>query len=86
MPMKATLRNLTRLSSLGLLDDTKPHNCVTLVVERLENHEEMRAAGIHPLSVLLAQREYEGFQQHRKRALKNKRRAQTQAAEAGGGT
>lgn len=56
MPMTAMIRNLSRMTSIGLLkpgsEDTK------LVVERLQNQELLMKARIHPFNALIAQLTY----------------------------
>ncbi len=56
LPMTALLRNLGRISAIGLLADQSAAE--KLVVERLQNAGRLQAARIHPLAVLLAMKTY----------------------------
>jgi len=56
MPLTAMLRNLGRLSSLGVL--TPMSDAARLVAERLGDHERLRRARVHPLSLLVALETY----------------------------
>lgn len=56
MPMTAMVRNLGKMSAIGL---TKPlSKASTLVVDRLHDEERIRKSRIHPLSILVAQSIY----------------------------
>eukprot|EP01104_Vermistella_antarctica_P003090 TRINITY_DN1324_c0_g1_i7.p1 TRINITY_DN1324_c0_g1~~TRINITY_DN1324_c0_g1_i7.p1 ORF type:complete len:567 (-),score=212.44 TRINITY_DN1324_c0_g1_i7:54-1754(-) len=55
MPMTAQIRNLGKLSSLGLFDD---RNVLRTVTDRLTDPEAIRKARVHPFSVLLALKTY----------------------------
>jgi 60 kDa SS-A/Ro ribonucleoprotein len=56
MPLTALIRNLPRLTELGVL---KPLGRLTqTVVETLTDKEALRKARIHPIQVLVAQRQY----------------------------
>eukprot|EP01104_Vermistella_antarctica_P003091 TRINITY_DN1324_c0_g1_i8.p1 TRINITY_DN1324_c0_g1~~TRINITY_DN1324_c0_g1_i8.p1 ORF type:complete len:579 (-),score=213.77 TRINITY_DN1324_c0_g1_i8:54-1790(-) len=55
MPMTAQIRNLGKLSSLGLFDDRK---ILRTVADRLTDPEAIRKARVHPFSVLLALKTY----------------------------
>lgn len=56
MPMTATIRNLGKMSNLGLLDvDSFGEN---LVCSKLENSEILKSARIHPFSLLVAWNQY----------------------------
>jgi len=52
MPMTATIRNLGKMSSIGLLGPLAANNSV--VVQRLTNAEQVRRSRLHPLTVLQA--------------------------------
>jgi 60 kDa SS-A/Ro ribonucleoprotein len=54
--MTALLRNLSKLATLGLLDEEKPGNRqhVDLVISKLLEQEALHRARIHPIAVLLA--------------------------------
>lgn len=56
MPMTALLRNLSKLATLGLLDDATDENRkhVDMVVSKILNQDAIYRARIHPISVLLA--------------------------------
>jgi len=58
MPMTAMIRNLGKMSSVGLL---KPVGCeaTKLVCQRLADEARLRKARVHPLQVLLALRTYQ---------------------------
>lgn len=57
MPMAALIRNLGKMSSIGLL---KPMSTASrLVCDRLGNREYLRRARVHPLGVLIAAKTYE---------------------------
>lgn len=57
MPMTAMIRNLGKMTNVGLL---KPmSNAVNMVCERLRNQERIKKARVHPLSVLVALKIYE---------------------------
>jgi 60 kDa SS-A/Ro ribonucleoprotein len=56
MPYQALVRNLNRLTNHGLL---KPFSeGAKLVTERLTNADELKRARLHPLSILVAARQY----------------------------
>ncbi len=57
MPLTALIRNLGKMSSIGLLD--KGSNAAREVVRRLSDKEVLRKARIHPLAVLVALRTYD---------------------------
>lgn len=58
LPYTATLRNLGRLSSIGLL--SKEFNQHTdLVIDRLKNPESIKKSRVHPISILMAKGIYE---------------------------
>lgn len=65
MPMTAMIRNLGKMSSLGLLDNGSPEEAY--VCSRLGNVELLKKARIHPVGVLIALRTYS-----RGRGLKGK--------------
>lgn len=56
LPQTALLRQLPRLTRLGLLPDTGGHT--TEVVEQLTDPDRLRHARVHPVNVLTAQRTY----------------------------
>jgi 60 kDa SS-A/Ro ribonucleoprotein len=56
MPMTALVRNLNKLTQVGLLASCSP--TVDNVVSRLCDEGQLRAARIHPLSLLVASRTY----------------------------
>ncbi|CAK5095476.1 unnamed protein product [Meloidogyne enterolobii] len=58
MPMTALLRNLSKLATLGLLDDELNKECVDLVISKILNQEALQKARIHPIAVLLASSVY----------------------------
>jgi 60 kDa SS-A/Ro ribonucleoprotein len=58
MPMTALLRNLGKLTEVGLLKGKNP--AVMTVVRRLSDKGALRKARIHPLTVLVALRTYAG--------------------------
>jgi len=57
LPFTALLRNLGRLTSLGLVGTFSEGE--NMIVERLNDRERMRKSRIHPFGVLLALRTYE---------------------------
>ncbi len=63
MPMTAMIRNLAKMTSVGLL---KPASeAVGKVVSALKDEERIRKARVHPLQMLVAQRIYAGGKGHR---------------------
>ncbi|MGW4124696.1 TROVE domain-containing protein [Nocardia sp. NPDC004711] len=56
MPQTALMRQLPRLTRLGLLSPLGSH--ANEVAARLANPERMRNARVHPVNVLVAQRTY----------------------------
>lgn len=57
LPMTALIRNLGRMTSIGLL---KPMSeAVSTVVSKLTNQKHLRKARVHPLSVLIALKTYQ---------------------------
>jgi 60 kDa SS-A/Ro ribonucleoprotein len=56
MPPHAMLRNLGKMSSLGMLDAGS--DATRRVVNALGNAERIRAARLHPLTILMAQKQY----------------------------
>jgi 60 kDa SS-A/Ro ribonucleoprotein len=56
MPMTALIRNLGKMTSIGLL--TPGNEYSQAVVAKLTNAEQLRAARVHPFSVLLAKLTY----------------------------
>lgn len=64
MPMTAMIRNLGRMSSLGLFTSKQSKTAKELVLQRLNSGAALQRAKIHPFSVLLALTTYragEGF-------------------------
>lgn len=60
MPMTAMLRNLAKMTAIGLL---KPlSRAVRKVCEKLDSAAQLKAARVHPFSVLLALKTYESGQ------------------------
>lgn len=56
MPMTAMVRNLGKMSEIGLI---KPLSTASkFIVERLENAEELKKARVHPIALLMAQSIY----------------------------
>lgn len=60
MPLLATIKSLNNLTCVGLFDANDPNNCVSLVKGRLENADHLREAKIHPFTLLIAWKTYEG--------------------------
>jgi 60 kDa SS-A/Ro ribonucleoprotein len=56
MPMTAMLRNLGKMSAVGLVNPFS--DATKLVLNRLRDHSLLQRARIHPLAVLIAQRIY----------------------------
>lgn len=56
MPLTALLRNLGRMSSIGLL--APGSDSLNLVVKKVTNEEYLQASRIHPVSILVAHRVY----------------------------
>lgn len=56
MPMTAMIRNLGKMTSIGLISPLS--EAAGLVAERLRDRERLRKARVHPFSVLLAQTTY----------------------------
>lgn len=56
MPLTAMLRNLNKMTAIGLL--AADQDAETLVVRRLHDEGALRGARIHPFNVLMAQRTY----------------------------
>lgn len=57
LPVGATLRNLGRLTKLGILSDLSTH--VTVVTDRLTSESVLKKGRIHPIKVLEAMRVYQ---------------------------
>jgi 60 kDa SS-A/Ro ribonucleoprotein len=57
MPMTATIRNLGKMTSIGLL--TPMSEASKIVYNRLNNEEQLQKARIHPINVLIALRTYQ---------------------------
>ena len=62
MPPHALIRNLGRLSRLNMLSPGDPNE--TVVVERLESHNALEKAKVHPLTVLTALCQYKNGMSH----------------------
>jgi 60 kDa SS-A/Ro ribonucleoprotein len=58
VPMTALVRQLPRLTKLGLLDPLRRDSRLTQVTEQLTDAERLRQARVHPLRMLLAHRTY----------------------------
>jgi len=56
MPMTAMIRNLAKMTSIGLLQEGNEHT--QRVIDRVTNQESLKKARIHPFNVLLALRTY----------------------------
>ena len=62
MPMTALIRNLGKMSSMGMFVDNathKGHEIATTVCGWLKDEERLRKARIHPFKVLVALKIYE---------------------------
>ena len=57
MPMTAMIRNLNKMTAIGLLEEYNEQ--VQSVCEKLRNEEQLKKARIHPFNVLLALKQYE---------------------------
>lgn len=57
MPMTAMIRNLGKMSAIGLLKPLSSH--ATVVCKRLKDESLLKKARIHPFNVLLALKTYE---------------------------
>lgn len=57
MPLMATVRNLGKMSSVGLL--VKGSDAHKLIRERLTNEQAIRKSRIHPINLFVAQKTYE---------------------------
>ena len=57
MPMTAMIRNLNKMTAIGLLEEYNEQ--VQSVCEKLRNEELLKKARIHPFNVLLAMKQYE---------------------------
>ncbi|CAB4038909.1 60 kDa SS-A Ro ribonucleo -like [Paramuricea clavata] len=57
MPMTAMIRNLNKMTAIGLLEENNEQ--VQLVCENLRNEDLLKKARIHPFNVLLALKQYE---------------------------
>ena len=62
MPMTALIRNLGKMTSVGMFNDTA---MVDLVVNQLTNKEILAKARIHPISVMVALKVYSAGRGHR---------------------
>jgi len=56
MPMEAMVRNLSKMTAIGLLEEQE---CADWVVGRLTNADAIRASRIHPMKLLIASRQYQ---------------------------
>jgi 60 kDa SS-A/Ro ribonucleoprotein len=56
MPMEAMVRNLSKMTAVGLLGDRE---CADWVVGRLTNADAVRASRVHPMKLLIASRQYQ---------------------------
>ncbi|CAC5367678.1 TROVE2 [Mytilus coruscus] len=64
MPFTAMLRNLGKITSLGMMDpniNTSSGLWITIILQRLDqlNSDELKCPKIHPLTILIALRHYE---------------------------
>jgi 60 kDa SS-A/Ro ribonucleoprotein len=59
MPMTAMIRNLVKMTSIGLLAEGSQETMD--VCEKLKNVQLLRNAKIHPFNVLVALKKYEGL-------------------------
>lgn len=57
MPMTAMIRNLGKMTSIGLL--TPDSEATNLVRERLQDEDRLKKARVHPFSILLAMKTYQ---------------------------
>ena len=57
MPMTAMIRNLGKMSAIGLLKPLSSH--ASLICERLKDETLIKRARIHPFNILLALKTYE---------------------------
>ena len=57
MPMTAMIRNLGKMTSIGLL--TPGSEATNLVRERLQDEDRLKKARVHPFSILLAMKTYQ---------------------------
>ena len=57
MPLGALIRNLNRLTAVGVIGPDQPH-ATQQVANRLQDAQGLRKARIHPMAVLLAHRTY----------------------------
>lgn len=57
MPMTAMIRNLGKMTSIGLLKQNS--DAASLVCQKLADEEALRNSRIHPISVLIAMKQYE---------------------------
>ena len=56
MPMEAMVRNLSKMTAIGLLEELE---CANWVVGRLMNADAIRASRIHPMKLLMASMQYQ---------------------------
>lgn len=86
MPMTAMIRNLGKMTALGLFDQGKELN-VALVVSKLTDVQTLKRARIHPVKLLIAMKTYEkgkgiqGSQEVRPVARPRKAKAKAQPAQ-----
>jgi 60 kDa SS-A/Ro ribonucleoprotein len=66
MPMEAMVRNLSKMTEVGLFEDQE---CADWVVGRLTNADAIRASRIHPMKLLIASRQYQRGHAHDNRAI-----------------
>lgn len=57
IPLKALIRNLNRLTSIGVLDKG-PNEYVSMVVSKITDEAYLKKSRIHPMDILIAQRVY----------------------------
>lgn len=59
MPLTAMIRNLAKMTAVGLLTEDRTNASVREVVDRLGDEERLRAARVHPIALLAALNVYE---------------------------
>jgi 60 kDa SS-A/Ro ribonucleoprotein len=66
MPMEAMVRNLSKMTEVGLFEEQE---CTDWVVQRLTNADAIRASRIHPMKLLMASRQYQRGHANDNRAI-----------------
>lgn len=59
MPMTAMIRNLGKMTNVGLLNDQRGNEATDTVLSRLLNEDRLRKARVHPIQILAALKTYE---------------------------